>query len=192
MMTVKLLLKSWVWGVMISWALAVAAPVWGQEAALTNIIVTNTRDHLLLYLNVEGAFTEDVEKAVLSGVPTSFSFSLSIYRKRNLWLDEKIADITATHTLKYNNLKKEFVVSRSWEKGKPIVTSSLEKARQLMNDIESLQLVPLDRLEKGRRYQVKAKAELSKMTMPLYLHHVLFFMSLWDVETDWYTIDFTY
>lgn len=191
-MTVKLLLKSWVWGIVISCVLSAGTPVWGQEAALTNIIVTNTQDHLLLNLNVEGAFTEDVEKAVLSGVPTSFSFFVSVYRKRNLWLDEKIADITATHTVKYNNLKKEFIVSRSWKKGAPEVTASLEKARQLMNDIESLQLVPLDQLEKGRRYQVKAKAELSKMTLPMYLHHILFFMSLWDVETDWYTIDFTY
>ena len=30
-----------------------------QNATLTNIIVTNTRDDLLVYLNVEGAYRKD-------------------------------------------------------------------------------------------------------------------------------------
>jgi len=37
-----------------------------------------------------------------------------------------------------------------------------------------------------------AKAELNKLTLPFHLHYVLFFVSLWDFETDWYTIDFVY
>ncbi|NQT10914.1 MAG: DUF4390 domain-containing protein, partial [Desulfobacteraceae bacterium] len=41
-------------------------------------------------------------------------------------------------------------------------------------------------------YQIRAKAELGKLTLPFYLHYILFFVSLWDVETDWYTIDFIY
>ena len=45
-----------------------------QNSALTNIIVTNTRDDLLVYLTVEGAFREKMKKAILSGVPTTFSF----------------------------------------------------------------------------------------------------------------------
>ena len=36
------------------------------------------------------------------------------------------------------------------------------------------------------------KAELEKVRLPLYLHYVLFFVSLWDFETDWFTIDFIY
>jgi len=31
-----------------------------QEARLTNITVSNTRDHLLLYLNLEGGFSENI------------------------------------------------------------------------------------------------------------------------------------
>ena len=40
--------------------------------------------------------------------------------------------------------------------------------------------------------QIRAKAELSKLTLPFFLHYVFFFVSLWDFETDWYTIDFIY
>ena len=35
-----------------------------NDATLTNIIVTNTRDDLLVYLSVDGAFTKKIEDAV--------------------------------------------------------------------------------------------------------------------------------
>ena len=61
-----------------------------------------------------------------------------------------------------------------------------------MAEIDRLKVVPLNQLEKGRQYQLRAKAQLDKLTLPLYLHYVLFFVSLWDFETDWYTIDFIF
>jgi hypothetical protein len=163
-----------------------------QDAKLTNIIVTNTRDDLLVYLNVEGAFREKMINAILSGVPATFSFLVHLYQVRDLWFDKEITDINITHTIKYNNLKKEFVITRSWENEKPIITKSFLEARRLMSEIDSLKVGPLGWLEKGRHYQIRAKAELSKLTLPFYLHYVLFFVSLWDFETDWYTIDFVY
>ena len=163
-----------------------------QEASLQDIIITNTRDDLLVYLKVQGAFTEKIEKAILSGVPTSFSFLITLYRVRDLWPDEEIADLKLTHTIKYDNLKKEFRITRSWQRDNPRVVKSFEEAKKLMTDIDSLRIVPLSRLKKGLQYQLRAKAELSKHTLPFYLHYVLFFLSLWDFETDWYTIDFIY
>lgn len=163
-----------------------------QQAVLNNMSVANTRDHLLLYLNVEGAFTNEVEKAILSGVPTTFSFLVVLNRDRNLWMDEKIVEITVHHTIKYNNLKKEFVVSKSWEDSNSVTTQSFEEAKQLMSKIEGLTVVSLGNLMKGSRYKIRARAELEKLTLPLYLHYILFFASLWDFKTDWQYIDFTY
>lgn len=163
-----------------------------QDAKLNNITVSNTRDDLLLYLNLEGAFTKDIQAAILSGVPTSFAFIANLRQSRNLWFDQKIADINVIHTIKYDNLKKEFTVIRSWKDNEIEMTKSFEEAQKLMNEINSLSIIPLGRLEKGRQYQLRTKAEVSKKTLPLNLHYVLFFVSLWDFETDWYTIDFIY
>lgn len=166
--------------------------VFASEARLTNIIVTNTRDDLLVFLNVEDAFNDKIKKAVLKGVPATFSFYITLYQARNMWFDSKMADIKIIHTIKYNNLKKEFVVTRSWEKDKPSVAQSFEEAKNLMTEINSLKIIPLGSLQKGSQYQIRAKAELGKLTLPFYLHYILFFVSLWDVKTDWYTIDFIY
>jgi hypothetical protein len=103
-----------------------------------------------------------------------------------------MAAIKVTHTIKYDHLKDEFIVTRSWGENKTFDTESFDEARRLMSEIESLKVISLDKLEKGRRYQIRSKAELSKMTLPFYLHYVLFFVSLWDFETDWYSVDFIY
>ncbi len=180
------------------WALLLAIVLIGhgiafaQEAKLTNITVSNTRDDLLLYLNLEGAFSDKLNKAILSGVPATFSFVTKLNRVRNVWLDQSIADITVIHTIKYDNLKKEFIVRRSWKNNEPEITKSFKEARKWMTEVNSLKIIPLRQLDKGQQYQLRTKAEVSKQTLPFYLHYVLFFVSLWDTETDWYTIDFIY
>ncbi|BBO69140.1 hypothetical protein DSCA_30700 [Desulfosarcina alkanivorans] len=163
-----------------------------KDATLTNIIVTNTRDDLLVYLSVEDAFTQKIEDAVKRGVPASFSFFVNLYRTRGMWFDKKMADLTIEHTIKYNSLKKEYAVSRSWDTSSPVIVQSFDAAKKLMTEIDSLKVIPLGLLEKGKQYQIQAKAKLSRVTLPYYLHYVLFFLSLWDFETDWYTIDFIY
>jgi len=163
-----------------------------DDAKLANIIVTNNRDNLLLYLTVEGAFNKKMKEAILSGVPATFSFFVNLYRSRFFWPDKKIADITVTNRIKYNAMKKEYIVTRSWEEKKPNIVKKFSDAKMLMAEVDSLKIIPLRKLIKGSQYQIQTKAELDKLTLPLYLHHVLFFLSLWDFETDWYTIDFIY
>ena len=172
--------------------LAMPAIADAQDARLTNIIVTNTRDNLLLYLTVKGAFSPKIENTIQSGVPATFSFFINLYKVRDLWLDKQVASIKVTHSIKYDSLKNEYTVTRSWEGNRPLVVKSFDEAKKLMTEVDSLVIVPLKKLEKGKQYQLSAKAELSKLTLPFYLHYVLFFVSLWDFETDWYTIDFIY
>jgi hypothetical protein len=178
--------------ILMSLIFLIQIPYAAQDATLSNLIVTNTSNDLLVYLNVEGAFRDQTVNAIMSGVPASFSFFIKLYQKRSMWFDKAIADIEIANSIKYNNLKKEFVVERSWENGRIRTAQSLQEAQKLMSDVDGLKIIHLDKLAKGRQYQVKAKAQLSKLTLPFYLHYVFFFVSLWDFETDWYTIDFIY
>jgi hypothetical protein len=52
--------------------------------------------------------------------------------------------------------------------------------------------LPLNKLERNRRYCVRVKARLDKVRLPLRMEYVFFFVSLWDFETDWYRQDFIY
>jgi uncharacterized protein DUF4390 len=163
-----------------------------EDAKLMNIVVTNNRDDLLLYLNATDTFREKTKKAILSGVPTTFTFFIALHQARTYWFNKALVDIKVSHTIRYDSLKKVFEVSRSWDSANVISTNSFGEAQKLMVEIDSLKITALKTLEKGRHYQIRAKAELSKLTLPLHLHRVLFFLSFWDFETDWYTIDFTF
>jgi len=184
--------KQIVWVLLLGILTVVCSLAFALEARLANITVSNTRDDLLLYVTLEGAFSPELKKVILSGVPATFLFLAKLHNVRNLWFDRKIADIEVTHTIRYDNLKKEFTVRRSWKNNDPEVTKSFEEAQKWMTRISNLKIIPLSRLEKRQHYQLRTKAEVSKQTLPFYLHYILFFVSFWDIETDWYAIDFIY
>jgi hypothetical protein len=173
--------------------LLISGIAWGQDARVTDVIVTNTRDDLILYFRIQDCFTEDLQQAILSGVPTTFTFLTSLDQVRSFWKDKNLASLEIRHTVKFNNLKNEYVITRSEHNDKPVVVNSMSEAKRVMAEVENLRIAKLESLERNYRYQVSVKAELSKITLPFYLHYVFrFFLFLWDFETDWYTTDFIY
>ena len=162
-----------------------------DDAQLDNIIVTNTRDDLLLYLNASNAFNKELTTAIQSGVEITFTYFIRLNRIRSFWKDEAINKLNITHTIAYDTLKDEYRVTRSWEKQNHTV-KSFDAAHKLMVTINSLVISPLADLSKGQQYRIRVKAEQKRRRLPYKMHYVLFFMSLRDFETDWYTIDFIY
>lgn len=162
------------------------------NAEIENIKLANTRDDLLAYFDVKNAFSEKINQAVLNGVPTTFSFYVTLYETDGSWFDKKISDIHVQSTLKYNPLKKEFSVHRPWKDKNPLILQSFDEAKTMMAEIDNLTIIPLAQLVKGKKYQLRIKAELDKVTLPLSLHYIFFFVSFWDFETNWYLINFTY
>ena len=171
-----------------------AAPVFhrGAEATLSDIIVTNTREDLLVFFKIEGCFTREMDEAILNGIPTTFTIFVQLSRARLFWTDESLSAREIEHSIKHDSLKNEFQVRRTEDGSKALVFKDFAAAKKAMAEVKGLKVAPLQRLVKGNKYQLRVKAELQKVRLPLNLHYVLFFLSLWDFDTDWYTVDFTY
>jgi hypothetical protein len=163
-----------------------------SQPVLTDIKLANTRDDLLIYFKVENAFPPKIMQSIENGILTPFSFHLSLYKTGGSWLDKKITEIEIQSAIKYNSLKQEYMVSRPWKEEKPVVTKSFDEARDWMTRIDNLAVTPLTDLVKGEKYQIRIRAKLSRVTLPFALHYVFFFLSFWDIKTDWYVINFTY
>ena len=163
-----------------------------EKAFLDNVTLTNTRDHLVAYFNVENAFTPKINEALLNGLPTTFTFYISLYRARESWFDKKVATHKISNTLKYNTIREDFSLTRPWKSKDSLIIRTLDAAEKQMTDITGFHIIPIDQLIPGKKYQIRIKAEMKKIKLPLYLHHIFFFLSLWDFETDWYTMDFIY
>jgi hypothetical protein len=171
---------------------SVPRSAWSKQAQITDSIVTNNQEYLLVYFYTKGCFTPDMNKAIQNGIPATFTFLIELYKPRSLWPSKRLVSLKLHHTIKYDSLRDEFSILLS-ERGNQVFTvKEFGKAQEMMADVSNIQLIPLQNLERNNQYQVRIKAELNKVRLPLYLHYILFFLSLWDFETDWYVVDFIY
>ena len=53
-------------------------PALAEEARLTDIVVTNTREYLLAYFSVADCFTDNMKRAIDNGVSTTFTFFVKL------------------------------------------------------------------------------------------------------------------
>jgi hypothetical protein len=53
-----------------------AVPAQAQQAFLSDIVITNVEDHLLVYFTVKECFTPEMNSAIESGIETSFRKTL--------------------------------------------------------------------------------------------------------------------
>jgi hypothetical protein len=160
------------------------------KASLQTIVLDSKNENLTLSFKLEGVFSEQMKEVILSGTSITFTFFVVLREIKDFWVDKKIVDIKIDHMLKYNVLKKEFVIKRSWQIDEVLITDSFVEAQNLMAAISSLKILPFNWLENGNRYQIAIKAELSKANLPLNLRPVMFFSPPWGFETDWYILDF--
>jgi hypothetical protein len=162
-----------------------------ENAEIRDVLVTSNANHVLVYARVTNGFTKDIEAAILAGVPTTFTFLMDLYQERSGWLDKKLSRTTVRCTVKYDNVKKLFLVSTDGEK-EATVFADFESAKRAMADLNGVPVAQLNTLKKNENYYVLIKAKLDKVRLPLHMEYVFFFVSLWDFETDWYRERFFY
>ena len=178
--------------VLILFSLLMAGPATAKEACLKDIAVLNSRDHCLLFFRMDDCFNEEMKKAIDNGISTTFTFYVQLNEIRDLWWDKEIVYHKISHNIQFDNLKKVYMVRLSEKNDKVFYTEDFLEAKRLMSEIVGFGVTELSNLKKGSRYEVRMMAELDKIRLPFYLHYVLFFLSLWDFETDWYALEFEY
>ncbi|WP_028584918.1 DUF4390 domain-containing protein [Desulfogranum mediterraneum] len=163
-----------------------------RSPELKDIIVTTSNSELLLFATVANCFTPEMITGVQNGIPISFVFQVELSRERSSWFDATLVETVITHTMTYDSLKQQYQIQHSNRAGKLRTTRSLEEAKQLMAELNGIHVVPLTELEPESPYSLRLKATLEKNTLPLGIHYILPFTSLWDFETDWRTVEFRY
>ncbi|MBI2411688.1 MAG: DUF4390 domain-containing protein [Deltaproteobacteria bacterium] len=164
------------------------AAVFAAEASIAGIKVV--LDPLRVSFEVRDAFTEEIEEAVKSGLPTSFNFIVRLSRVDPVWLDEDIGEWEFRHTVKYDTLKDEYEVRLDEDLLREARTKDLEEMKAFMTKGEAVPITPAH-LVPGEVYELGIKAELDKTELPALFNYMFFFVKLWDFETDWHTYRFS-
>lgn len=162
-----------------------------QEPVIDEIVISTADGQLLLFATVKHCFTDEMLEGVRNGIPLTFRFDIRLNKIRKNWFDSELVEHKINHTLSYDPLKEEYQVAFA-EKDRPEVTRSLEEAEQMMADLNGLKLYPLHELHVGSPYSLEIKATLVENTFPLGIHSIIPFTSLWNFETDWRIVEFSY
>ncbi len=163
-----------------------------KEVKFKDITITTSNKHLLLFGVIKNGKHRELEQALHSGIPMQFKFFVELFRIRNNWPDEELVSLEFNHTLKYDALKESYQLELEERKNRTATYTDLNKAMAVMSDINGLKVIQLAKLLPDNSYELRIKAELSKKTLPMNLHYIVPFISMWDLETDWVTIEFTY
>ncbi|MCB2216781.1 MAG: DUF4390 domain-containing protein [Desulfobulbaceae bacterium] len=158
----------------------------------TDIIVTTSETDLLLFGELRNSLNEDMIEGLHNGIPVRFSFFVELEKDRTNWFDEELVSLEFTHSLTYDTLKETYVVDTEESPRRRRTAPSLEEAALVLNEINGLKIIELERLVPDSKYRLRIKADLHKKTLPLSLHTIIPFIGWWDVKTDWFTVEFMY
>ncbi len=162
------------------------------EPDIADIIITTSDTHLLLFATVKNCFTPEMITGVRNGIPIIFDFQIELDQVRNNWFDSSLVKYDIVHTLTYDNLKEEYRLELSERPNSVITTKSLDKAKEIMAELNGIRIIERNILVPDAPYALRIKAVLEKNVLPLGMHHMLPFTSLWDFETDWRVVEFRY
>ena len=166
-----------------------------KDTLIKNVIISNSYGHLHIQFQLVHSFSNKMQEAIKTGIPTTFKYYINLYQKRSLWNDKLVTAITVSNTVKYDNLKNEyFVISKNGKTNgeSSSVLSSLFEAKKFMNNVQISSYYPMWKLERNRDYYIKIKAASKGVEPPLYVHYLLFFLKWMNFETDWFVEKFKY
>jgi len=157
-----------------------------------DIFITTSQDHLLLFCTVRNSFTKEMIAGVRSGIPVTFTFLVTLDKVVRGWPDSTLVEMAIDHTLTYDSRTEQYRVSLPERGGEPLLTTSLDEAMAAMNELKGVRIINRGELVPDDPYALHAQATLAEKTLPLNLHQVVPFVSLWDFATETRTIEFRY
>ncbi len=163
-----------------------------KDVHFSDIIITTSKTHLLLFGLINNGITEEMLKGLHNGIAINFTFMVELYKTEKNWPDLQLVSFQFQHQLTFDTLQELYRVETNEKNQKSESFLQLSDAIKAMNEINGLLVVELSQLVPDSSYQLRLKAELYDKTLPMKLHYIVPFISWWDVKTDWHTIEFTY
>lgn len=169
---------------------SISVPKKQSEPTFTELTVTTSNTHLLLFGMLENGFTDEMLQGLHSGLPIHFSFFVELNHAAQGWENGVLSSMTTEHIISYDTLKETYNVEIE-ESGKRFFNfETLPQAQKAANEISGLKVIALTELQPDTSYTLRLRAELYKKTLPMRLHEVVPFVSWWDIKTKWHSVTF--
>ncbi|MBN2706652.1 MAG: DUF4390 domain-containing protein [Deltaproteobacteria bacterium] len=159
---------------------------------LDEFVLSSENGQIRLSVETANPFDHEIKSLLLNGVSQNITLHTKAkVNKLNLFLinfNRTLCTKVHVHQIKYDNLKRVFVVSKNSE-GETMETTSYKEALEWAASFRDITLLTADQLEENRSYQVETFCEIRKVRLPFHLEYLFFFLSAWDRKSNSYTID---
>jgi hypothetical protein len=132
--------------------------VQAQEALRIVPLVRNER--VLVSFELADGFSDDVRAAILSGLKTTFTYTVDLRLDVPIWADRTIETAVVANSVEYDNLTRRYTVVRAIDgrMDQSQVTDDETSVKQWMTSFKQLPLFRTNILLPNRDYYVRVSA----------------------------------
>jgi hypothetical protein len=140
--------------------------------------------HLNAHLDLP--VSEAVRRGLAEGVPLSVELDIDIERVRQLLPNSRVAELTQHYHLQYNAVSARYIL-RNDNSGQQESLGTVDSAVEHLSDVRSLPVLDKALIAADRRYEASVRAKIDYGTVPFTMRMLMFWVSDWHRESDWYT-----
>jgi len=140
--------------------------------------------HLNAHLDLP--VSEAVRRGLAEGVPLSVELDIDIERVRQLLPNSRVAELTQHYHLQYNAVSARYIL-RNDNSGQQESLGTVDSAVEHLSDVRSLPVLDKALITADRRYEASVRARIDYGTVPFTMRMLMFWVSDWHRESDWYT-----
>ena len=130
--------------------------------------------------------SDAVRRGLAEGVPLTIELDLEIERVRQLLPNSRVAELTQRYHLQYNAVSARYIL-RNENSGQQESLSTIDAAIEQLSEVRGLPVLDKALISADRRYEASVRAKLDYSTVPFSLRVLMFWVTDWHRESDWYT-----
>jgi hypothetical protein len=130
--------------------------------------------------------SDAVRRGLAEGVPLALELDLDIERVRQLLPNSRVAELTQRYHLQYNAVSARYIL-RNDNSGQQESLGSVEAAIDQLSNVRGLPVLDKSLVTADRRYEASVRAKIDYGTVPFSVRLLMFWVSEWHRESDWYT-----
>jgi hypothetical protein len=142
-----------------------------------------------LNARIDLPITEAVRRGLVEGVPLSLEVDLDIERVRQLLPNSSVAELTQRYRLQYNAVSARYIL-RNENSGEQESLGTVDEAIAHLSEVHSLPALDKALIAADRRYEGRVRARIDFGTVPFTLRLLMFWVSDWHRDSDWYAWTF--
>ncbi|HMI75811.1 MAG TPA: DUF4390 domain-containing protein [Steroidobacteraceae bacterium] len=133
--------------------------------------------------------SDAVRRGLTEGVPLSLELDLDIKRVRQLLPNSSVAELTQRYHLQYNAVSARYIL-RNDNSGQQQSLGTVDEAIEHLSEVHSLPALDKALIARDRRYEANVRARIDFGSVPFTMRLLMFWVSDWHRECDWYAWTF--